>query len=318
MNTTLAVIARTQLPRATLPRDLTPEGLTIEKTKGEGQTIIRERGLDGYLIHKYERFIFGDLDGSPIWSYREQPDFLLERLLELENRSSQPDSSRACTANLEMARRRLRRWHREWAEPVLHLRDPLDGVARRAMAYREPDPSSEEIAELIAIDTLSLEDYYRRKAEIPPLILKTVPAHLPPLIGEANEAFARGLWRSAIALSRCMLEDVVKRVVSAQKHRTAEPRSWRDFHALMSCVPEDVLASPEKERVRELYERGNGALHRANVTVTEEVACAALTETARMIEIMIRSDGLRQGRSSSVSTSSEVTEPAGVRSTARK
>jgi hypothetical protein len=201
-----------------------------------------------------------------------------------------------CMRNLDMARRRLQRWYRERKNPVLSLTAPFEAIAKRALDRRIDEPTDEGIVARVREDILDYRDYYRRKSEAPVLFLKTMPADLRWLIEEANEAFAWGLCRAAVILGRAMLEDVAKRVVRDQAHRTARPRTERDFHAVLNCVPPDILFEREKDRARELYVRCSQIAHESSVDVYENVARTILTEVAGLIETMVRRDGLRGRR----------------------
>jgi hypothetical protein len=266
---------------------LTPEGLLRRATPPSLK--VQELGKSGEII----------------WEYRTgqaaiDVDFLVRKILELESRcrdaggtSPTPISLGVARWNLKSAIRRLRRWMIENDAPLVIADSNLRECARRVLRKKWEETEIDE-GQWFTSDWLIDEfssgkkghldnviNYERSKLLERPIVLSHLPDAARKALSEAREAGRWGLPLATVALCRLVLEDAVHTAWEAyceSRGVTPMPRKKRRLRSparpglpptpdlnVIDALPKEILSREEKDKVHQLLDDGNDAVHSAQV-----------------------------------------------------
>jgi len=127
------------------------------------------------------------------------------------------------------------------------------------------------------------------------IIVPGLPAELHSLLSQAEEAYFHGLFRAAVALSRAVLEDLLRRVARFRSMGVGPvPINDERLDVLIKCMPESLLNAGARAIAHEVRTAGNDALHGADASFSEDEAWRVLALTRKVVELVINRGGLNE------------------------
>jgi hypothetical protein len=280
----------------------TPEGLRITEriidVPGEGRhRLVQEVSRTGDVLFEEEWASVAETDG--VWSLvRNGFQFLARKLAELEVRwnevrGGQPVDLVKCAQvkrDRKAARRRLRRLAAERSTVVVELDDAEERkLVRKVLAedpsIAEPDDEIEVGDAVVWINGwLDATEVARLTLERPVIVVGSVARGLWEVLHEAADAFRLSLYRLTVAGCRAVIDVAVGTAIDHLNvsHRLAGGDNT--LQRQIDCLSE--LAAATRNDLHWIRKRGNDVLHKAEQSVSEELALEALIRTQRALEQM--------------------------------